>query len=347
MIKSESQLKVVRAQLGNLEAALESLRAEVRPQNEKMYALMAEPYIDEILMLRAEVDAYLGINRFPVNADLVLSLQGDLVRLGKTSAGAVTRLIDTFRRGLQSIVEILEPGSGQEGGQEGGRRRHRWIENICDLPLVAIEAGSVRVALGEPAGESLFKAEERETLSHAMNVLFEGLAWADETNGTQISSKFPGLDEHQVQAILAVIARLLPPRSGAVEQVGFERRVRGEAGTSVEEAKLTRESRQRIKEALALIANTSQYAELDGVIRSVDLDARTFVLRERPNDAADLPCEYGPELEEAVKEYLDNRVIVSGVLETSRKTNKSTMAADSIERLSSEEAPTSTSIPTH
>src|SRR5205085_12662459 len=80
-----------------------------------------------------------------------------------------------------------------------------------------------------------------------------------------------------------------------------------------------------------------KYTEVEGVIRSVDLDAQTFVLQERPNNLPDLPCEYSTQLEEAVKEFLDCRISVSGILETSRLTGREKMKAETIEELSAEE----------
>ena len=67
MIKNDAELEVVRSQLGRVEAALDSLRRDVKPKNEKMYALMAESYIDLLHALRADIDAYLGIVTIPVN----------------------------------------------------------------------------------------------------------------------------------------------------------------------------------------------------------------------------------------------------------------------------------------
>ncbi len=74
----------------------------------------------------------------------------------------------------------------------------------------------------------------------------------------------------------------------------------------------------------------SAHQELSGVIRSVDLDAQMFVLRERVGGEPDLPCEYSAELEDEVKEHLDNRVRVSGLLEVSKKTQKSKLSVDHI-----------------
>jgi len=61
-------------------------------------------------------------------------------------------------------------------------------------------------------------------------------------------------------------------------------------------------------------ATHTEFVELEGIIRSVDLDAQTFPLSERPDHKPDLPCEYGPELEDAVKESLDCRVMAAGGL---------------------------------
>jgi hypothetical protein len=80
-----------------------------------------------------------------------------------------------------------------------------------------------------------------------------------------------------------------------------------------------------------------KHTAAEGVIRSVDLDAQTFVLRERPDRLADLECEYSRQLEGAVKEWLGGRVTVSGTLETSRLTGKEKMEAEAIAPAASEE----------
>lgn len=333
MIKSEKQLEIVREQLASAQAALDSIRREVRPKSEKMYQLMAESYIDMVLSLRAEIDAYLGIAPIPETADVVISLEGARVALGRISAGAVTRFIDTFRRGLQSTAEVLASVSRPETA----RRRERWIESACDLPIVGLVPGSVRILLGQPVVEGLVTDYEQEAFNGAIDVLFDALAWAGDSRKEDSASAFADLDAEKRQSILAVVTRLLPPRSGPIEQVSFQRRTGSDEGSYFRRAILTRESRDRVKHELAAIAGDKNFAEMEGVIRSVDLDAQTFTLRERPHDEPDMHCEYGAELEGAVKEYLNSRVLVSGILETNRKTQKKKMQADSIDSLASEE----------
>jgi hypothetical protein len=62
MIANDAELTVVREQRAHVEAALDSIRRDVKPKNEKMYHLMAESYIDMLQTLQSDIDAYLGIN---------------------------------------------------------------------------------------------------------------------------------------------------------------------------------------------------------------------------------------------------------------------------------------------
>jgi hypothetical protein len=80
----------------------------------------------------------------------------------------------------------------------------------------------------------------------------------------------------------------------------------------------------------AYLGISAQYQEISGVIGSVDLQAQTFVLRERADGEPDLPCEYSAELAEAVKEHLGNRVHACGRLEVSQKTQKSKLSVDNL-----------------
>jgi hypothetical protein len=60
MIRSDEALAVQRGLLGNLERALEDLRADVEPKNPRNFAVYAEAYIDQINILKAEIEEYLA-----------------------------------------------------------------------------------------------------------------------------------------------------------------------------------------------------------------------------------------------------------------------------------------------
>ncbi|MEY2724272.1 MAG: hypothetical protein RLZZ458_139 [Planctomycetota bacterium] len=340
MIRNNDELKIVREQLARAEAALESLRNDVLPKSRQMYQVMAEPCIDTIVELRGQIDTYLEIVTVPESADIVISLEGDRVGLGRTSAAAVTRVIDTFRRGLQSAVEIQE----SIRRCDTSRRRDRWVEAICDLPLVGTTAGSVRIMLGEPQTQNLFRDEERAAFHQALTLIFDGLVWADIETSDAVDHPFNTLHPDTKQAMLGLLTRLLPPRTGDIERISFLGR-NAESSAGFRRATLTRGSRDRIRRAIEALSTDTKFVELEGVIRSVDLDAQTFALRDRADNQPDLQCEYGSDLEAAVKTSLDCRVIVNGSLETSQKTKKSKLLADSIEFVAEEPATSETTNP--
>lgn len=325
MIKNSGQLDVVRSQLARAESALESLRIEILPKNRSMYELMAESYVEMIQTLRAEIDVYLGIETIPVDADLTISLEGDSVALGHTSAAIITRFIDAFRTGLQSAVEIIE----NVERPKASRRRERWIEDLCDLSIVGVAPGSVRILLAHQENPSLFGQQEQETLNNAVDFLFSGLAWAD-ANNTSKEPHFESLDVEKRQTLLALLTRLLPPRSGAIDRVAFERH-NANAVAPYTRVVLTQTSRVIIRRALESLHSTSEFVELVGVIRSVDLDSKNFFLREREDDESELMCEFSADLDEGVKDFLDSRVVVTGTLETRPRSKKQLLLVDTIE----------------
>jgi hypothetical protein len=60
MIRNEDELKIVREQLARAESALKSLRNDVLPKSRQMYEIMAEPCVDTIVELQAEIATCLG-----------------------------------------------------------------------------------------------------------------------------------------------------------------------------------------------------------------------------------------------------------------------------------------------
>jgi hypothetical protein len=190
----------------------------------------------------------------------------------------------------------------------------------------------------------LFKDEEREAFHKALKLIFDGLAWADVKSEDSPDHPFNSLNTDTKQALLGLLTRLLPPRNGDIERVSFLGRA-ADGAKEFRRATLTRQSRDRIRKEIEALSTDTEFVELEGVIRSVDLDAQTFALRERADGHPDLPCEYGSDLEDAVKASLDCRVMVAGSLETSQKTNRSKLLADSIEFLAAEPDADDTSIP--
>jgi hypothetical protein len=327
MITNDNELRLTRERLQLAEAALDSLRRDLLPVNEVQYRLFSAAPIELIRSIRDEIDLYLGI---APDSELVISLEGNGVSLGQTLAGAVTHIIDAFRRGLRLVVGAVDANSRHTGEDQ----RDEWLDRVCDLPLAGVGPGSVRVFLDLPPLEGPFTAEDDQLLNDAITVLFDGLEWAGQ--GEDAPAPLEKLHRSARLAILGAVAQLLPPQSGPVERIVYQRRPGG-PGKPQRRATLTRQSRQRVQGEMERLAADARFTEAEGVIRQVDLDAQTFVLRERPGDQPDLPCEYASVLADIVKGLLDCRVKVSGLLETSRMTQRSKLEAEAIEPLPREE----------
>jgi len=59
MIRDDEDLALVRSQCACIERALESLRADVFPKNPRNFAVFSEGYVEQIDILKAEIDEYL------------------------------------------------------------------------------------------------------------------------------------------------------------------------------------------------------------------------------------------------------------------------------------------------
>lgn len=334
MNETMSELDLTREQLARVERALEAIRSDILPLNEKRYHLMAEGYIEQIHALRAQIDVYLGIESAAIQQSaLVISLEGRKVHLGETAVGVMTRTLDAFRRGLQSLVEFTS--TQKEMPRTRGRRK-KWIEQLCDLPLIAIEPGCVQIVLGEPDSNTLFSDEERQLLRDNLNVFFSGLQWATREE-TEIPAEFSNNPELW-HLVLKVLRTLIPPRNSPVEAIGF----RGMQLNYREELQLQTTVRERLNQAIARPQEAPQLMELLGTIREVDLDKKTFTLRERPDGSPDLSCEYDEANEAIVISFLDEPVIVTGVLRKSPKTKKETVEVETIESDLSDESDSTT-----
>lgn len=322
MSDTRKEIDLTREQLTRAEQALEAIRRDVWPVNEARFLLMAEGYVEQIQRLRAQIDAYLGIDTIlDAQSNLVISLEGEKVRLGDTAVGVLTKVVDAFRRGLQSLVAFR---SDRISPQAYAGRRRRWIEQLCDLPLIGVQPGSMRILLGEPVAEGLFGEEDRNLLHDNLRVLSAGIRWAAEEDA-QIPTEL-AVDANLRHLLVKVLLNLTPPHDSPVEAIGFSGSAMGSMGV----VRLRPSARPRLNQTLAAFDHESP-TEVIGVIREVDLDKRTFTLRERPDAAPALDCEYDEASEGAIKSLLGEPVIITGILRTSRKTKKQTMEVESVE----------------
>ncbi len=321
MIHSDQELALARGQLGRVEDALRAIRDEVRPANEARFLLMAESYVEMIHDLRYEIDAYLGLQAVAeAQAELVMGLEGRGIELGTIPASLVIRTVDALLRGLQSVREGID-SIGRP--QRTAGRRGRWIEELCNLSLAGFGHGSVKVYLGEPSSLSgaLLETDERAAFDEVMTLLERGFAFA---SGIAAAVE---IREELRHTVLSAVKRMAPSPRGALDAITFAGRAIG----ATKGYRITRDAHPRLQEAILRATATERVTSVDGVIREVDLDKNTFVLRERSDSAPDLNCEYAESDEDDVKSLLDRQVVVRGTLRTSPKTGSQRMEVELIE----------------
>lgn len=104
MIQNDEQLERTRQAMAKLESALVELRREVLPLNVRRFQVMAEPYIDQIRALRAEVEEYIGVALMqPETADQVVRLDADIAE-AFPNAQAVNAALRRVMREMQQAA---------------------------------------------------------------------------------------------------------------------------------------------------------------------------------------------------------------------------------------------------
>jgi len=184
--------------------------------------------------------------RLPADALLAIQLEGKGIQLGKISAGTVCRYVVAFRLGLQATIESVE---SVKTAPAAGRRK-RWVERMADLPLLGIESGCVRILLGAPSQNGLFAEAEQESFAKAMELMFHSLASAATQDDVPPAESGVALSPAAELRLLAIVARLMPPKRGPLKQLTFLRHA-GE-GDPPKSITLDRRSRERLEAKLNL-----------------------------------------------------------------------------------------------
>jgi len=310
MIRNDGELTIVRQQLDRAESALHAIKRDVLPQSEERFALMAEGYVAQISDLRAEIDAYVGVgDALEARGDVVIAVKGPTIRLGEVPVSLVTQFLDRFRLGLQQLLEHEERRGEQV---RAGGRRARWVEQLCDPPLLAVSPGSVKVQLGIPSTGDLLERPDQEFYRSTFALLRSGIAWTCQEDTSELD-RISGRPEIRY-AVLRVVRSLVPPSGSPVEEIAFSGRLVGPRRHLV----LRKEARERLDAEIRRVVTAGTFQEAVGTVREIDLDKNHFVLRERPQNLPDLTCKYDEESEEEAKRCLDRPVIVRGVLRVDR-----------------------------
>lgn len=304
MIRDEIELNQTREAIAHLESAVASLKRDVLPINATRFAIMAEPAVDQIRELRAQVEDYIGItSAVTQEAEVWLRIAGPDIEIGDAPTSVVTSLLDILRRGVQSVAEFLQRGVI-------GARPTAELKAACDLRIVGWMPGSVQVGLRLPelpTGESESpgpSAQARE----AFKLYLQAASWVgSEDDIAMLDQEIP--DAAKRRLLLNQVRQITPRPRGAAEVVELSGRL-----VPTGSIHLKRQSRQRVRSALQQ-AISEELVISSGLLREIDLDGRSFIVRHPEETGKQTHCEIPPDADdllEIAKEALDHSVQVSG-----------------------------------
>lgn len=306
MIENDAQLAQAREVLVTLEASLAALRERVAPKNEALFTVMAESYVEDILRVRAEIDAYVGIAAvIEARVPLWLVLEGRALREGDVSSRILSAWLGRLRKSVLAVTEYLQTGQVRTTG-----RPPADLIEATDPRLMSLAPGSIRIGLRLPpqyVQEDAFPedAPPAPTPTLALERLIEMAMWAASGAEALPADQFPDRDEAALLA--AEAAELVPSARGAVESVRFE----GALVPAEEPIKLEPPMRSRLRGLLQLLSVVS-HETVVGTIREIDLDAQRITLRERGPGVSDMRCQLPDDLVSRAEQLLDHRVQVTG-----------------------------------
>ena len=301
MITNDEQLNQAVERLGSMYRAMAALRAEVLPVNARQFALMAEGPVDEIRRLQAQIDAYTGREAAEeYDADVWLRLYGRDIEWPEVPTSVLTAALDAFRKGVQMVAQLIS-------SDQVMTRPRRELRRACDMRVVAFRPGSLRVGLRLPdEPEVEFAASREKSLGHQALVTYLNVAAWVSSEG-DLPDPVQQIEHAQKRRLLLNALKPLVPRPrGDVEGVEISSRLIPDGRT----IRLTRAVYHRLVQALDRPA-AEEVETYVGHLREIDLDHRTFTLRD-VNEVSTIRCTFQDDLLETARGALGRWVRVSG-----------------------------------
>jgi len=180
-------------------------------------------------------------------------------------------------------------------------RPTKELKEAADMRVVALAPGSLQIGL-RVAGDS-----DSPEHPESMTVVEQALKMVFDAAGSVASDieSPPNADEAMQLAIWNAVKTLVPRERGGIDLIELHGRLVPGTGP----IRLTREVHGRIDRKLEQLVS-EEVETRRGVLREIDLDKRTFILRGPKKKR--VRCAFPVELTEIAKEALDHLVEASG-----------------------------------
>lgn len=298
MIESIEQKNETEKQMRRLENSLIILREKLLPNREKQFKAMASGYINKLRELREEIDEFTGMSMFNVPPkDINIHLVGPAIGYSRIPISVISQYFDSFRKSLQVIYASVN------------KIRYKTnipkeVANACDFNLLGFSGGSVNISLGLPIQQLSF-LNDNDSINKSINFYFKILDWANNKSRIEdinINGDVPN------KALISIIKTL--PNDKEIKEITFSGRMIGK----YKKITVNKNARQTIKDILIAPDTDEEKVELEGRIRELDLDKKSFILRNIVGkDFTEIICYMSDAVAEQPKDYLDSTVMITGV----------------------------------
>lgn len=302
-ILNDEQLLQAHEQLGRLQTALAALKRDLADKKEFGFRLLAEGPLEDIRALREAIADYTGETLLEVvEVDFRFRLAGLTVKWRDTPISVIAAYFNALRTGVKTLAAVIQrEAAGYLAGID--------LRRASDLALVDLKRGSLDVGLRLPETQPVqldaFSAQKSSPVRIAVNDFLNCATWiASDLSISELESKFP--DVKRRRATLRAIRPFVPRHRGAVETVSLYGPIMPVRG----DVTLKRNSLDRIAEAYQTAISEKEIS-LVGEIREIDLDSRTFELR-NVDQIKKVSCQFSEDIAGTAQSLLGRRVHVVG-----------------------------------
>lgn len=301
MINNLEEKQFIEKRINKLENILFDLKEKLLPEREEQYKAMAAVYVRKIIELREEIEKYIGMDNVLIeHDDINIHMVGPSIGYGKIPIRLFSDYLDNLRMSVKRNYGIIY-------------NKKKVPKDIClltDFTLNQVAKGSVNISLSIPTEQCTFFDDMK--LTESLNIYFKllkNISAGESINDIITSNK---IDNDKLVRLLQNILKIMPDDKN-IKNIDISGRVIGNENKIY----LNHESKKNILKKISDINLEEKNISITGVIREVDLDKLTFLLREveTSEKTNQIKCFIVNDEIENLGEYLNSKVKVAGVLD--------------------------------
>jgi len=312
MINNSEKLRLNREALSDVEDALYSLKNKVFEKNPELYYSMAQDYIKSINDIRAEIDHKLGLEILnEYKAPLWIRLAGEYINIWNTPISVWSSVMSNLKNSVSSVAKAL---------MKNENISDKLINSLSDFEVTGIESGSLKIGFNIHLEEQL-ELFENIKLNNATSLIEEALIIILETSnwfakGKDIEELNSLFESESIRDyVIAKTVILMPSSKSKFSIIEYS----GSILPVDRPITLDKKSRKRITEFIKKNKDEIEIEKI-GVIREIDLDKKRITLRQVEDSASEIFCIYNDDNFNQVKDYLDLKVKITGVIKINKPT---------------------------